>query len=65
MGDWQGSRTLVYDPDLSQMVNSMHEFWSVHGLGSVTLSGTDPISLTVQGCLSVRICLLPVMGLFV
>lgn len=50
---WEIGRVLaplVYDPDLSQMVNSMHEFWSVHGLGSVTLSGTDPISLTVQGC---------------
>jgi len=50
---WEIGRVLaplVYDPDLSRMVEKMHEFWSVHGLGSVTLSGSDPISLTVQGC---------------
>ncbi|HOJ97088.1 MAG TPA: 4-vinyl reductase [Methanospirillum sp.] len=50
---WEIGRVLVplvYDPDLSQMVHAMHEFWSVHGLGSVTLSGSDPIALTVQGC---------------
>lgn len=50
---WEIGRVLaplVYDPDLACMVDRMHEFWSVHGLGSITLTGTNPISLTVYGC---------------
>lgn len=41
---------LVYDPDLPLMTLKMHDFWEQHGLGTIELSGTDPISLTVHGC---------------
>ncbi|PWR70790.1 V4R domain-containing protein [Methanospirillum stamsii] len=41
---------LVYNPDLSGMVKNMSDFWQEHGLGTIILSSTDPVSLTVHGC---------------
>lgn len=41
---------LVQDPDLSVMVGKMHDFWETYGLGSIALSGENPILLTVTGC---------------
>ena len=41
---------LVYDQDLGGMVLKMHDFWEANGLGTVALSGTDPVTLTVHGC---------------
>jgi predicted hydrocarbon binding protein len=41
---------LIYSPDISQMVQNIHNFWQEHGLGSVELSGSDPIAIIVYGC---------------
>lgn len=41
---------LVFDPDLDTMIHNMNNFWERNGLGTIELSGMDPISLIVHGC---------------
>ena len=33
-----------------EVVRRMDTFWQAHGLGAITLAGTDPLTLEVRGC---------------
>jgi len=35
---------------IADMVTKMDAFWQAHGLGRITLTGTDPLTLEVNGC---------------
>jgi len=41
---------LIIDWDLDLLVGKVNEFWETYGLGSVELTGVDPLLLTVKGC---------------
>ncbi len=35
---------------VADVVKKMDAFWQAHGLGAITLAGTDPLTLEVRGC---------------
>ena len=35
---------------VEEVVHRMDTFWQAHGLGAITLAGTNPLTLEVQGC---------------
>jgi predicted hydrocarbon binding protein/DNA-binding transcriptional ArsR family regulator len=40
----------VAGPSVADVVSNMDAFWQAHGLGSIALAGTDPLTLEVSGC---------------